>query len=168
MIAKFDACSLIWVIKVEIFDLMKKLYEKIIITSEVSRETVEIGLKKGYPDAKIIQEKINNKEILVIECEQIHFLNLGVGEAEVLTETQKEIKEGYNVIFITQDKKAKNRAIINKIPTQGVEVCLLEVAIKEIITREDFLTKLYLLATKFLIPNERIIEIEKYYEKKRC
>jgi len=58
------------------------------------RETVDIGLKRGYPDAKIIQDKINNKEILVIECEQIHYLNLGVGEAEVLTETQKEKKKG--------------------------------------------------------------------------
>ncbi|MHA1491335.1 MAG: hypothetical protein ACTSRI_16995 [Promethearchaeota archaeon] len=47
-------------------------------------------------------------------------------------------------------------------------MCLLEVAIKKIITQEEFLSKLYLLATEFLIPNERIIEIEKFFDKKRC
>lgn len=145
---------------------MKKIFEKIIITSEILNETVNKGLEKEYPDAKIIQEKINNKEISVMECEQKYYLNLGDGEAEVLSETQSEQKKGINAIFITQDKKAKKIAMIHQIPTQGVEICLLEAALKKIITREEFLLKLYQLSTEFLIPNERIIEIEKYFEMK--
>lgn len=164
MIAKFDACSLIWVIKVEIFNIMQNLFEKIIITSEIVNEAVNKGLQKGYPDAKIIQEKINDKEIIVIECEEKYYLNLGDGESEVLSVTQLEQKKGLNAIFITQDKKAKKIAMINNVPTQGVEICLLEAGLKKLITREEFLQKLYQLGTEFLIPNERIMEIEKYFE----
>lgn len=150
----------------EIFSVIKKLFDKIIITLEIVNETVYEGLKKGYPDAKIIQQKINEKEILVIKCNQKSYLNLGDGESEVLTETQKELKEGINVIFITQDKKAKKLAISDKIPTQGIEICLLEAALKKIITKEEFLSKLYQLGIEFLIPNERILEIEKFFELK--
>lgn len=150
----------------EIFSVIKKLFDKIIITLEIVNETVYEGLKKGYPDAKIIQQKINDKEILVIKCNQKSYLNLGDGESEVLTETQKELKEGINVIFITQDKKAKKLAISDKIPTQGIEICLLEAALKKIITKEEFLSKLYQLGIEFLIPNERILEIEKFFELK--
>jgi len=164
LIAKFDSCSLIWIIKAEIFNIMKKLFEKIVITSEIMNETVYKGLKKGYPDAKIIQDKIINKEILVLECKEKYYLNLGDGEAEVLSETQREHKKGISTLFITQDKKAKKQAMLNNIPTQGVEICLLEAALKKKITREEFLAKLYQLGTEFSIPNERIIEIEKYFE----
>ena len=145
---------------------LSRNYAEIIITSEIEHETVERGLKEGYPDAKIIQQKINEGLIKVLECKEKQYLNLGDGEAEVLTETQREKKKDINAIFITQDKKAKNKAMLNEIPVQGGEVCLLESALQKKISRKFFLRKLSQLGTKFLIPNERIIEIEKYHENK--
>lgn len=166
LIAKFDACSLIWAIKVDIFKTIQSIYQKIIITKEIEMEAVSEGLKRGYPDAKIIQEKIENKEILIIPCEKRLFENLGDGELEVISETHIEREKGINAIFITQDVKAKKLAMKNNIPAQGIEICLLEAALKKIISKEEFLIKLYKIGNEFLVPNERIIEIEIFFKKK--
>ena len=53
---------------------------------------------------------------------------------------------------------------MDDIPSQGIEICLLEAALKRIINKKEFLEKLYQIETEFLIPSERLIEIEKYFE----
>jgi predicted nucleic acid-binding protein len=167
VIAKIDACSLIWVIKTDLFPIFRELYEKIIITEEVQRETVNQGLIKGFPDSKIIQEKILNDEIEVIPIKDLISENLGKGEIEIISEAIQEINRNKPVIVLSQDKKAKQLAKKYRIDAQGVELSVAEAALKGIISEMQFFQKLQELSIKFLIPNERIMEIQKFYLENR-
>ena len=167
VIAKIDACSLIWIVKTELFPIFHQMYEKIIITEEVQRETVENGLLKGFSDAKVIQTKIHNHEIEVTSVKTLIPMDLGQGEIEIISDAIEELKTQKSVVFLSQDKKAKQLAKKYQIYTQGIEVSIAEAALKGIISETMFFQKLQELSIKYLIPNERIMEIQKFYLENR-
>ena len=55
-----DASPLIWLAKVGKINLLKELFEEVIIPEEVYLEAVEKGLQQGYSDALTIKECISN------------------------------------------------------------------------------------------------------------
>ncbi len=164
VIAKIDSCSLIWAVKSECFNILEKIYDKIIITREVEKETVTEGLKKGFTDAEIIQKIIRDKKISVIDTREKCGHKLGKGESETIAESMKEMKNGKIVHFLCQDNKAKKAAISDNIITQGIEISLLEAVLTEIITEQEFYEKLALFNQEFCIPIERTLEIQKFFE----
>lgn len=65
-----DSSPLIWLTKTGNIKLLKQLYESVIIPEEVYNEVVTNGLLKGYHDAHVIQEQINQSWIRVEKLDE--------------------------------------------------------------------------------------------------
>ena len=79
---KIDASSLIYSLKLDWIDSLKKLYEDLVITASIYQEVILKGKKKGKPDAFIGEKLINQKIIQVHQVKEKSQVNLGLGEGE--------------------------------------------------------------------------------------
>ncbi len=102
-VIKIDSSSLIYISKLDLWTTMLKLYDDLIITSNVLEEVVEQGKIRGKPDAFIIERKINDKILKVhFSKVQLPTLNLGHGETETIIESIQEKSQA-----LLDDKKAR-------------------------------------------------------------
>jgi len=101
----FDACSLIYLAKIDKLDILKSIPYDLCIDQEVYKECVINGKKLGYNDAYIL-EKFINKHFKIYETsiknELIYFRAKGECSIFILAE---------NGICITSDKKAYNKIL---------------------------------------------------------
>ncbi len=135
---KIDSCSLILLQHLDLIPLIHRSYGKILITEAVYHEVIVQGQKKKKPEANKLDnyvklgliEKIVNRGNLPI--------NLGLGEAETLAESNFEQSQGEGVLCITEDKRAKQEAIRLNLALLGVDSLLVELCLKGDISIEKF------------------------------
>lgn len=110
MTASIDAGPLIWLAKCDLLNLLKNYYLTIVISEAVYKETVTRGLEKGYDDAKVINEAVEEKWITIhaVSRESIQRVNiienqigitLGLGEREAIALAIEK-----KVPFLTDDE----------------------------------------------------------------
>ncbi len=99
---EIDSCSLIFVSKLDLWDIIIDIFENIAILTAVYDEVVKNGKIRGKPDAFIIEKKIKEKVIQIIPSpdKMIEF-HLGKGETETIIEALDE-----KVQALIDDKKA--------------------------------------------------------------
>ncbi len=108
-----NASSLIFIAKLNIFHLLKNIYERVLVPKDVIKELFE----KSFPENEIIKNELTNKFIIEREVEKILDLPLDIGEkAAISLCLEKNIK-----IFLSDDKKARNYA--SSIGIRPVGVC---------------------------------------------
>ncbi len=131
MTASIDAGPLIWLAKCGLLNLLKKYYPTIVTSEAVYNETVTRGLEKGYDDAKVINEAVEEKWITVhtVSSESIQRVNniekqigitLGLGEREAIAlAIEKKIP------FLTDDEDAHRLGKALGLDPKGVLYVLL-------------------------------------------
>jgi len=158
-----NASPLIIFGKIQRIDILKRVYGKIKIAQSVYNEVVEKGLSKNAPDALLIKEHIQNKEIDVYNLkeeslkkaeliEKIH-PQIDKGEAETIA---LAIQENEKPVLI-DEKKAREAAKLNGLKPEGSLKTLIKAYQKNIITKDETMEILkQITSTKFRISAEVI------------
>ena len=167
-----DSSSLIIFAKINKLELLSRLYEKIYITNEIYRETVEQGLAINSSDAKIIKSFIDNKEIGVLKLNHPYenfsinlrsiYSQLGIGESDAIAlSLQKE-----NKALIIDESLGRQVAKLYNIKPIGSLRILLEAYKKEFIDEIELKGIIKdMIRNKFRIGAEVIEEFWNYFEK---
>jgi len=101
-VIKIDSCSLIFVSKLDLWDIVIEIFESIGILTAVYDEVVKKGKIRGKPDAFIIEKKIKEKVIQIIPPpDKMIDFHLGKGETQTIIEALDE-----RVQALIDDKKA--------------------------------------------------------------
>lgn len=89
-----NTSPLTWLSKTGKLNLLRDLFDEILIPKEVYREAVETGLKEGFIDALIIKEavdqgwikvtKLDEKEVELCQKMMNHAFELHMGEAQAI------------------------------------------------------------------------------------
>ena len=89
-----NTSPLIWLSNMGKLNLLKELFDEILIPPEVYREAVETGLQEGFSDALIIKEAVDQgwiktttlgeKEIELCHNMMKHAFELHMGEAQAI------------------------------------------------------------------------------------
>jgi len=129
----FDACSLIYLTKIEIKSKLPLLGEILVSRTVIKESTTEEEkfkeaktIKNNLEREKIKESKIKIKNIFSTE-------NLGRGEKEVI-----EICSKSTHIPVTDDQKAFNFALSLGLTPKTSEIILLDLLNENIITYEEF------------------------------
>lgn len=134
----FDACSLIYLTKIEMKEMLPKLGD-ILIGSIVKNEATDEPEK--YPDAEIIQRNLDNDIIKEIpyKVEKLpKLVNLGEGEKEAIELCKKE-----RAILVCDDGEAIKYAISRGLKPKTSEIILLDLLKADKITIEMFNERFY-------------------------
>ncbi len=154
----FDACSLIYLTKINLKEKLTKLGE-VIVSQTVKNELIEEI--DQFEDAKILNRNIENKKIKESSYKLKNIFttskNLGQGEKDTI---EISLKDG--CILVTDDHKALNLALSIGLKPKTSEVILLDLLKKSVIDYESF-TKSFdeLALIKVLKP-----EVVKFFYKK--
>lgn len=156
----FDACSLIYLTKIQMKEKLP-LLGKVIISEAVKNEVIA-DLNK-FPDSQII--KTNLKKNIIQETDlklkEVPLIkNLGRGEKETI-----EICVRKGGIPITDDHQAINYAITRGLKPKTTEIILLDFLREEIITLQEFKIVFKNLASIKLLKTNVIAYIKKKAEK---
>lgn len=127
----FDACSLIYITKISLKNLIMNTFSNIIIPTTVKKEVLFDSekyseantIKKNFESKKLTEKKIQIKKITK---------NLGQGESEAISLADEE-----ESLLITDDKLALNLAINRGVQVKTTETLLLILLKKKNL---DFLT----------------------------
>ncbi|MBM3713617.1 MAG: DUF3368 domain-containing protein [Actinobacteria bacterium] len=132
-----NATPLIYLAKIKKFNLLKFLYDNIIISQEVKNEIVDEGKKIKEPDALFIEREIDSGFIIVKKAGSLikTTLDLEAGELSTLT-LAKELKIEEVLIDETLGRTAAK--IMGLLPKGTLYVILKNLKLKEI-TFDDFL-----------------------------
>ncbi|MFW6196593.1 MAG: hypothetical protein ACOC5D_04570 [Thermoplasmatota archaeon] len=90
MLVVKDSMILIHLAKTSVLEDSCKFFEEVIIPRKVWKETVEIGKKRKYPDAILIEELIEKDRIDIVDVEEKELIdrarkfNIQGGEAEAV------------------------------------------------------------------------------------
>ena len=122
----FDACSLIYITKISLKNLIMNTFSNIIIPTTVKKEVLFDSekyseantIKKNFESKKLTEKKIQIKKITK---------NLGQGESEAISLADEE-----ESLLITDDKLALNLAINRGVQVKTTETLLLILLKKKI------------------------------------
>jgi predicted nucleic acid-binding protein len=133
-VIKIDACSLIYLSKIDFWEIIFKLYGELVITPAVLLEVVTKGKEKGKPDAFIIERKIN-ENFLKIHTRKgsLPDFNLGIGETETIKETLEE-----QVMALIDDKKARLIGTKLGLQIKNISLALIEALLNDHIDETQF------------------------------
>lgn len=99
-IAVSDAGPLIHLAQINKLHLLKKLFEKVVITPNVKREAVDEGIRLGHADAQIINKAIEEGWIMVKELSKhLASASKGLAEGEGISRTDAE-----TLLFAREEK----------------------------------------------------------------
>jgi predicted nucleic acid-binding protein len=129
----FDACSLIYLTKVNIKEKLTKLGE-VIVSQTVKNELIEEI--DQFEDAKILNRNIENNKIRESSYKLKNYFttkNLGQGEKDTIEICLKD--EG---VPVTDDHKALNLALSMGLKPKTSEVILLDLLKKSVIDYKKF------------------------------
>ncbi|MHA1230111.1 MAG: hypothetical protein ACTSRP_05365 [Candidatus Helarchaeota archaeon] len=131
-----DACSLIYLTKISIKEVLLDNFKAVIIPNYVKKEVLyDTNL---YKEAKIIEQNINNKKIKVKDIKiEITSKNLGKGELEAI-----ELAIIENSLLITDDKLALTKCLLKNVSVKTSEVLLIDLLKRKIISYDEFKCKL--------------------------
>ena len=128
-----NSSSLIFLAKLDIFNLAKNVFPKIIIPKKVIQELFE----KDSPENELIRRELN-KFLFENEVINIKELSLGEGEKEAISLClEKKIN-----LFLSDDKKARNYAKSLGLDVIGVLGILLYNLRERKVNKKEFLIKL--------------------------
>jgi predicted nucleic acid-binding protein len=159
---KIDACSLIYLQKLDLIPHISRNLGDILITDEVYNEVINRGLEKGQSDAMRIKEQFDMGLIKQIEARGVMSSFLDIGEAQTLAEVKIEKDAGEKVVFISDDKKAKKEAIRNQVDMLGVDSLLVELYLKQILSADEFDEKILTFDTFHKLDLIRITELRRF------
>ncbi len=153
----FDACSLIYLTKINLKEKLTKLGE-VIVSQTIKNELVEEI--DQFEDAKILNRNIEKKKIRESSYKLKNFFttkNLGKGEKDTIEICLKD-----DGVPVTDDHKALNLALSIGLKPKTSEVILLDLLKKSVIDYENFTKSFEELALiKALKP-----EVVKFFYKK--
>lgn len=125
-----NSSSIIFIAKLDIFNLAKNVFSKIIIPKAVIKELFE----KKSPENEIIKRELNNF-LIENEVKNIKDFSLDEGEKEAISLClEKNIQ-----IFLSDDKKARNYAKSLEIEVLGTLGVLLFNLKEQKIDKKEFL-----------------------------
>ena len=117
-----------------VFDIIIKLYDQLIITEAVHQEAIVNGKKKGKQEAIIGEKLIKEDKIKVhVIDEELMDLKLGKGETEII---HNSINNKCSCVI--EDKKAKKIAEKFDLDVKTIPISLLEAYKKRILNNSDF------------------------------
>lgn len=99
-----DSSILISLAKIDAIDLLTKINAKFFCPEEVYEETVEIGIKKGYPDAIIIKRIFDKKLIKAVRVKTPKmYRGISRNDSKIVQLIKQE--EGY--LFVDDEKLSR-------------------------------------------------------------
>ena len=131
----FDACSLIYLTKINVKEKLHMLGTLIVSKSVIKEATTDL---EKFREAKVIKANIENnilKESDFNIKKIFSITNLGKGEKEVI-----EICSKSDNIPVTDDQKAFNFALSIGLTPKTSEIILLDLLTKDLIDYTDFKT----------------------------
>jgi len=132
----FDACSLIYITKISMKEIITKTFSNIMITSTVKKEIL-CDLQK-FTEAKVLKANIETKKIIERDLKASRITkSLGLGESEAINLAKNE-----KALLITDDILAINQALSWEIIVKTSELLLLLLLEKKVITYNEFKGKL--------------------------
>lgn len=132
---KIDASSFIYSIKMDWINVLKELYEDLIITSSVHKEVILNGKNRGKPDAFIGERLIKKYDIQIHDIEKNSEVEIGLGEGE--TDTILNTIE-LKCSCLIDDKKAIRIAESFDLQVFSVPISLLDAYKRQKIDDEKF------------------------------
>jgi predicted nucleic acid-binding protein len=133
-VIKIDACSLIYISRIDIWNLIKKLFDELIITPKVYEEVVVQGKRRGKPDAYYIEKLINENLIQIHETnDPLPDMKLGDGENQTIQEGIKE-----KVPVLIDEIKGQTIAHHLGLTALNLPVIFVDALLKEYCTEEEF------------------------------
>ena len=137
-----DASPLIYFSKINSLDLLPQIFEPLGVLPAVYRETVMIGLARGFPDAERIKtafqqgwllhlELENQETALAKQIQDEHFI--GAGEAETIACC---VHRGITALI--HDRKARNAAAHLGVQTWQPADALLLAFIRHLLSWDQF------------------------------
>ena len=105
-----DAGPLIHLAQIGKLQLLKQLFNRVLITSEVKREVVDKGIKLGYDDAVIVKEAIEEGWIIIQDITV-----MAASTAKRLAEGESVSKLDAETLLLAKDQEAKNFLVDDKI-----------------------------------------------------
>ncbi|TXT63063.1 MAG: hypothetical protein BAJALOKI3v1_440010 [Promethearchaeota archaeon] len=137
----FDACSLIYITKINLKEHLPAL-GKIYVSQSVKEELIS-DLER-FDDAKVLNENINHKLINIRNFKRTNRFsnrNLGLGEKDTIELCLKE-----DGVLVTDDHKALNLALGIGLKPKTSEIILLDFLKNSIISYENFKNSFWELA----------------------
>jgi len=134
---KIDSSSLIYLIKLDLLELIKKLYKTIIITPKVKTEVVDQGKKNNYPDAYVAESLINNGKISLHEVPT----NLIIPQIKKIHQAELELihfAHDENCIVLIDDTIAQRYASTLGLTFRTIPFLLVELLQQQLITGSEF------------------------------
>lgn len=160
---KIDSSSLIFLIKLDLFDYIIRLYEEIAISPEVKIEVVDQGKKNNYADAFVVESLINHDKIKIHNLPSTYILpsikKIHSGELEIIYSAYEE-----NCIIIIDDIQAQRYASTLGLSFRTVPFLLIELLEKKLITEVEFETIFHKTITLMNLPPKEILYILKCKE----
>lgn len=140
MIVK-DTVVLIHLAKLGILEKTCDLFKQVYIPKLVEQEAIK---ENKYPDAKLIQEAISTKKIIVKKIindkliKKANSYNIQKGEAEVVALYWQENAD----LIATDDNNVRKKRLMLNLNIIGTPLILLKLYQKNIITKKDYLIKI--------------------------
>lgn len=152
-----DANTLIYLVKANLHDDFFKLTKNnsLLIDTSVYEEVVERGLKHNYPDALIVQEFIEKRQIAIVPVDISNTLykyrDPGETSCAILVSKQKEDR-----ICISSDKRAITKFKTYDVPHSQLDIIYYHLLMQGRINQKTFFKILKKLENVHAINPERI------------
>ena len=160
---KIDSASLIYLVKLDLFEYLTRLDPKIAISPEVKVEVVDQGKQNNYADAFVVESLLNHNKILIHNLPQNYILpsikKMHSGELEVIHCAYEE-----KCKVIIDDVQAQRYAATLGILFRTVPFLLVELLEQEIITSAEFETFLQRMISLMNLAPKEILYLQKCKE----
>ena len=149
-----NSSPLIYLAKIKKIYLLKELFHKVLIPLEVKQDIVDEGKKRGEADAFLIEKEISEGWIKV---EKVHTLlkwdfNIHLGEKAAISLAKQKNQS----LILVDEVAARTAAKIVQVEPKGTIFVLLSALKEQIITFDEFLHSLTLLAQTGLRLREEV------------
>jgi len=134
-----NATPLIYLAKIGRMDLLKKVFEEVLIPEEVKVEVVDEGKRLGERDAYIVEKAVRDGWLKVLTVEALEIpIKLEQGEVAVLSLAKRQ---GFREVLVDEVSARTAARLMGLIPRGTVFVLLKALEIEEI-SLNDFLDAL--------------------------
>lgn len=134
----FDATPLIYLAKVDQLTLISHLDEPCVIPDRVYTEVVDTGIEQGYPDARRIEQSIEDDMLSVISVDDDEFFsriqrNPKLSDADVAVLACAYTHDG---VAVMDETYGRDVASTEGITTRGTAYLVLSLASQDVISVE--------------------------------
>lgn len=126
----FDATPLIYLAKIDRLDLVDHLDDSCVIPEAVYTEVVTTGIDHGYPDARRIEQSIEDGKFEIVAVKQSdlharleHNDNLSEADVAVLA-----CADGHDGVAVIDETYGRNVADVEGVTTRGTAYLVLKLA----------------------------------------